>query len=90
MFLGYATKLEGFEQTESHASIFLEYVPGGSIGSCLRTHGAFERPVTISFTIQTLAGMEYLHNSNIIHRVSSHLPPSSVKLFFFVLSLFVM
>jgi serine/threonine protein kinase len=48
---------------------FLEYVPGGSIGSRLRKHGKFSDNVTRSFTAQILEGLEYLHSKNIMHRV---------------------
>ncbi|KAG0708777.1 MAP kinase [Suillus ampliporus] len=58
----------GFEETPTFLSIFLEYVPGGSVGSCLRDHGKFDEEVTKSFTGQILEGLEYLHSKNIIHR----------------------
>nr|WCD39453.1 Ste11-1 [Ganoderma boninense]VWO94206.1 STE/STE11/BCK1 protein kinase [Ganoderma boninense] len=58
----------GFEETPTFLSIFLEYVPGGSIASCLRKHGRFDEEVTKSFTGQILAGLEYLHSKNILHR----------------------
>ncbi|KAH7910883.1 hypothetical protein BJ138DRAFT_1151938 [Hygrophoropsis aurantiaca] len=58
----------GFEETPSFLSIFLEYVPGGSIGSCLRDHGRFDEEVVKSFTGQILDGLDYLHSKNIIHR----------------------
>jgi hypothetical protein len=48
---------------------FLEYVPGGSVGSCIRKHGAFSENVTKSFTAQILEGLEYLHTKGILHRV---------------------
>lgn len=48
---------------------FLEYVPGGSVGSCLRKYGKFDEDVTKSFASQILAGLEYLHSKNILHRV---------------------
>ncbi|KAG6853577.1 hypothetical protein C0991_003101 [Blastosporella zonata] len=59
----------GFEETPENLSIFLEYVPGGSIGSCLLKHGKFSENVTKSFTGQILAGLEYLHSKGILHRV---------------------
>ncbi|KAJ7634220.1 MAP kinase [Mycena polygramma] len=58
----------GFEETQANLSIFLEYVPGGSIGSCLLKHGRFDEDVTKSFTSQILAGLEYLHSKGILHR----------------------
>jgi len=58
----------GFEETPKFLSIFLEYVPGGSIGSCLRKHGRFDEHVTKSFTGQILDGLEYLHSKGILHR----------------------
>ncbi|KAN0134825.1 hypothetical protein V8E53_007199 [Lactarius tabidus] len=58
----------GFEETPNFLSIFLEYVPGGSVGSCLRKYGRFEHNVTKYFTEQILAGLEYLHLKGILHR----------------------
>ncbi|KAG2074984.1 Pkinase-domain-containing protein [Suillus decipiens] len=58
----------GFEETKTFLSIFLEYVPGGSIGRHLRDHGKFDETVTKFFTGQILEGLEYLHSKNIIHR----------------------
>ncbi|KEI36651.1 uncharacterized protein L969DRAFT_20042 [Mixia osmundae IAM 14324] len=58
----------GFEETTDFISIFLEYVPGGSVGRCLRKHGKFEEPVIVSFTMQILEGLTYLHDRGILHR----------------------
>ncbi|WFC97612.1 mitogen-activated protein kinase kinase kinase [Malassezia yamatoensis] len=58
----------GFEQTSDTLSIFLEYVPGGSIGSCLRKHGKFDEDTVSSFLNQTLHGLAYLHKQGILHR----------------------
>ncbi|KIY50553.1 kinase-like protein [Fistulina hepatica ATCC 64428] len=58
----------GFEATPTHLSIFLEYVPGGSIGSVLAKYGKFKENVTRSFTSQILCGLEYLHSKGILHR----------------------
>ncbi|KAL7919318.1 Pkinase domain-containing protein [Trichoderma austrokoningii] len=58
----------GCERKEASISIFLEYIPGGSIGSCLRKHGKFEEPVVSSLTRQTLSGLAYLHREGILHR----------------------
>jgi mitogen-activated protein kinase kinase kinase len=58
----------GCERKEYSISIFLEYIPGGSIGSCLRKHGKFDAPIVSSLTRQTLAGLAYLHNEGILHR----------------------
>ncbi|KAF2838509.1 Pkinase-domain-containing protein [Patellaria atrata CBS 101060] len=58
----------GCERKEYSISIFLEYIPGGSIGSCLRKHGKFDEPIVSSLTRQTLQGLAYLHREGILHR----------------------
>ncbi|BGP53188.1 mitogen-activated protein kinase kinase kinase [Rhodotorula sphaerocarpa] len=58
----------GMEQTPEFLSIFLEYVPGGSIGRIIRTHGKFEEDVIRFFTLQILDGLQYLHGLGILHR----------------------
>ncbi|QRW00346.1 STE/STE11 kinase [Ceratobasidium sp. AG-Ba] len=58
----------GFERTSDTLSIFLEYVPGGSIGSILRKYGKFEDEVVRSFSRQIIDGLAYLHSSGILHR----------------------
>ncbi|KAF3942062.1 hypothetical protein ABW19_dt0202570 [Dactylella cylindrospora] len=58
----------GCERKEYSISIFLEYIPGGSVGSCLKKHGKFEEPVVRSLTRQMLDGLAYLHREGILHR----------------------
>ncbi|CEP11976.1 hypothetical protein [Parasitella parasitica] len=62
-YLGYDV-----DENEGHINIFLEYVPGGSIASCLSKTGKFEVPLVRFFTQQILMGLAYLHNRNVLHR----------------------
>jgi len=45
----------------------LEYIPGGSVGSCLRKYGKFEESIVRSQTRQTLEGLAYLHKQGVQH-----------------------
>ncbi|CAO1602564.1 mitogen-activated protein kinase kinase kinase [Xanthoria calcicola] len=58
----------GCERKEYSISIFLEYISGGSVGSCLRKHGKFEQSLVSSLTRQTLGGLAYLHQEGVLHR----------------------
>lgn len=58
----------GFEQKNNIYSLFLEYVGGGSISSCMKSYGAFEEPLVRFITKQVLLGLEYLHRNGILHR----------------------
>ncbi|KAK9453520.1 hypothetical protein V1511DRAFT_512817 [Dipodascopsis uninucleata] len=58
----------GYEALPDVCSLFLEYVPGGSIGTCLRKHGRFELSVIRSITRQVVDGLAYLHSRSILHR----------------------
>ncbi|ODQ66019.1 kinase-like protein [Nadsonia fulvescens var. elongata DSM 6958] len=58
----------GFETFPNVYNLFLEYVPGGSVGTCLRLHGRFEHDVIKSLTKQVLLGLSYLHKCGILHR----------------------
>lgn len=58
----------GCERKELSISIFLEYISGGSVGSCLRKHGKFEESLVSSLTRQTLSGLAYLHQEGVLHR----------------------
>ncbi|KAL7333728.1 ATP binding [Mucor circinelloides] len=58
----------GSKEDESYFSIFLEYVPGGSVAGLLSSYGAFQEPLVKSFVRQILKGLNYLHNKDIVHR----------------------
>ena len=58
----------GSDSTEMAFNVFLEYVSGGSISSCLQKNGKFEEELAQTIACQILYGLEYLHELNIIHR----------------------
>eukprot|EP00980_Cylindrotheca_fusiformis_P026074 scaffold15305_cov126-Cylindrotheca_fusiformis.AAC.12 len=58
----------GAHMDKENLYIFQEWVPGGSIASMLSRFGAFPLQVVKSYLSQTLAGLLYLHNNNIMHR----------------------
>lgn len=59
----------GTERTEDGVlNIFMEFVPGGSIYSLLRTFGSFSEKVIRVYSRQILLGLEYLHRHQIMHR----------------------
>lgn len=58
----------GTEVNAQYLTIFLEYVPGGSVKALIEKFGALEEPVARSYTRQLLLGLEYLHRSGIAHR----------------------
>lgn len=58
----------GFEQKQQTYSLFLEYVAGGSISSCLKSYGKFDEPLVKFITRQVLEGLKYLHQNGILHR----------------------
>lgn len=58
----------GFEQKQNTYSLFLEYVAGGSIASCLKSYGKFDEQLIKFITRQVLEGLKYLHSNGILHR----------------------
>jgi hypothetical protein len=58
----------GTELNPESMSIFLEYVPGGSLKALIDKFGALEESVARSYTRQLLIGLEYLHRHGIAHR----------------------
>ncbi|XP_006636859.1 mitogen-activated protein kinase kinase kinase 2 [Lepisosteus oculatus] len=53
---------------ERTLSIFMEYMPGGSIKDQLKAYGALTENVTRKYTRQILEGVSYLHSNMIVHR----------------------
>ncbi|CAO3598043.1 unnamed protein product [Absidia cylindrospora] len=58
----------GSQSDNAHFSIFLEYVPGGSVAGLLASYGAFQEQLVKSFVRQILKGLTYLHGKDIVHR----------------------
>ncbi|CAL9698046.1 unnamed protein product [Knipowitschia caucasica] len=49
-------------------TIFVEYMPGGSVKDQLKAYGALTEKVTRRYTRQILQGVSYLHSNMIVHR----------------------
>lgn len=57
------TSLEG-----NIVSIFMQFVPGGSIANILARFGGLQEEVMCLYTKQILEGVRYLHANCVIHR----------------------
>jgi mitogen-activated protein kinase kinase kinase 19 len=49
-------------------SIFMQFVPGGTVASLLSRFGALEERVFRRYTLQIVNGVGYLHDNGVIHR----------------------
>ncbi|XP_009075923.1 PREDICTED: mitogen-activated protein kinase kinase kinase 19 [Acanthisitta chloris] len=49
-------------------SIFMEFVPGGSISSIINRFGPLPEVVLCKYTKQILQGVAYLHDNRVVHR----------------------
>ncbi len=58
----------GAQMDKTHLHIFQEWVPGGSVATLLSRFGPFSLLVIRSYLSQTLAGLAYLHENDIMHR----------------------
>ncbi|GLC48811.1 hypothetical protein PLESTB_000151300 [Pleodorina starrii] len=58
----------GTERTEDCLNIFLEYVSGGPISNKLAEFGPLREETIRVYTKQILRGLEYLHQSKVMHR----------------------
>uniref|UniRef100_F6SQ87 Mitogen-activated protein kinase kinase kinase 19 n=1 Tax=Callithrix jacchus TaxID=9483 RepID=F6SQ87_CALJA len=53
---------------ENTVSIFMEFVPGGSISSIINRFGPLSEMVFCKYTKQILQGVAYLHENCVVHR----------------------
>ena len=58
----------GAEMDKKYLHIFQEWVPGGSVATLLGKFGPFSLQVIRSYLSQSLAGLAYLHENDIMHR----------------------
>ena len=58
----------GAQMDNRYLHIFQEWVPGGSVSSLLSKFGPFSIEVIQSYISQTLRGLVYLHDNDIMHR----------------------
>lgn len=49
-------------------SIFLEYMPGGSVRKLLDRFGEFEEKITRIYAAQMMRGLNFLHRNGVAHR----------------------
>lgn len=54
--------------TEVYFYIIMEFVSGGSLADLIRNFGPLPEPAIHRYTIESLAGLEYLHRRGIVHR----------------------
>ncbi|XP_064420145.1 mitogen-activated protein kinase kinase kinase 19 [Latimeria chalumnae] len=65
------TNIVGFLGTcleDNIVSIFMEFVPGGSIAGIINRFGPLPEVVICKYTQQILQGIDYLHENRVIHR----------------------
>ncbi|XP_051705560.2 mitogen-activated protein kinase kinase kinase 19 isoform X1 [Oryctolagus cuniculus] len=58
----------GTRLEENTVSIFMEFVPGGSISSIINRFGPLPEMVFCKYTKQILQGVAYLHENCVVHR----------------------
>jgi serine/threonine protein kinase len=58
----------GSEIINSNLLIYLEYVPGGSLGDLIQRYGPLSEKLIKIYLRQILKGLQYLHSKGIVHR----------------------
>jgi serine/threonine protein kinase len=58
----------GSEIINSSLLIYLEYIPGGSLGSLITKYGPLSEKLIKIYLRQILLGLKYLHSLGIVHR----------------------
>jgi mitogen-activated protein kinase kinase kinase 1 len=61
-------RILGATQQGCHFFMFVEWMPGGSVAMLLEKYGSFTEDVMISYTLQVLRGLAYLHENHMLHR----------------------
>lgn len=61
-------KYLGSELIQDAFCIYLEYLPGGSLAKLIYNLGPLPEVTIRAYLIQILKGLDYLHNSGVIHR----------------------
>lgn len=58
----------GCQQDNDILSIFIEFMPGGSVHDQLKQYGPISEPIAAKYTRQVLEGLAFLHKNVIVHR----------------------
>ncbi|KAF8265070.1 kinase-like domain-containing protein [Lactarius quietus] len=60
-------KYEGMARDENTLSIVLEYAENGSLGQTLKAFGKLNEKLVASYVFKILEGLDYLHQSDVVH-----------------------
>lgn len=61
-------RYKGASLEKNVVSIFMQYVPGGSLATNIKRFGALDEEIFSRYTKQILEGVAYLHENGVIHR----------------------
>lgn len=61
-------RILGATRQGCHFNMFVEWMPGGSVSYLLGLYGKFSEDVIITYMLQILRGLAYLHENQILHR----------------------